>query len=234
MIMMLDGPPGTGKTLTAEGVAEAMKAPLYTMSAGELGLDTRQVEKKLADASYDVVIGAVPLLEALDRAHGLAASSRTPLSRLGIGVTVRAGAAVPDVSTPDAFKKTLLAARSIVHGDPTLPNQSGEVTMKILERAGIRDAAEQKAKIAASLNDGFAMVANGEIEIALFNLIELPAGVTLAGPVPAPLQQYTYYETAVLAKSAAPEAARSFIKAITGASARKAWEAAAMEAAPYY
>jgi len=49
MIMMLDGPPGTGKTLTAEGVAEAMKAPLYTMSAGELGLDTRQVEKKLAD-----------------------------------------------------------------------------------------------------------------------------------------------------------------------------------------
>jgi SpoVK/Ycf46/Vps4 family AAA+-type ATPase len=47
--MMLDGPPGTGKTLTAEGVAEAMKAPLYTMSAGELGLDTRQVEKKLSD-----------------------------------------------------------------------------------------------------------------------------------------------------------------------------------------
>jgi SpoVK/Ycf46/Vps4 family AAA+-type ATPase len=49
MIMMLDGAPGTGKTLTAESVAEAMKAPLYTMSAGELGLETRVVEKKLSD-----------------------------------------------------------------------------------------------------------------------------------------------------------------------------------------
>jgi SpoVK/Ycf46/Vps4 family AAA+-type ATPase len=49
MIMMLDGPPGTGKTLTAEGVAEAMKAPLYTMSAGELGVISHQVERKLAE-----------------------------------------------------------------------------------------------------------------------------------------------------------------------------------------
>jgi SpoVK/Ycf46/Vps4 family AAA+-type ATPase len=49
MIMMLDGPPGTGKTLTAEGVAEAMKAPLYTMSAGELGVISHQVEKKLGE-----------------------------------------------------------------------------------------------------------------------------------------------------------------------------------------
>jgi len=46
---MLDGPPGTGKTLTAEGIAEAMKVPLYTMSAGELGLETRGIEMKLSN-----------------------------------------------------------------------------------------------------------------------------------------------------------------------------------------
>jgi len=192
-----------------------------------------EVEKKLAGASYDLVICAVPVMEALDQAGALAAPSRTPLSRLGIGVTVREGAPVPDVSTPEAFKQTLLHARSIVHGDPTLPNQSGEVTMKILEHAGIRDAVEAKAKIVASLYDGFAMVGKGEVELALFNLIELPQGVRLAGPVPAPLQEYTYYETAVLKQGASGDAALAFIKAITGASAAKVWQAAAMDPYPY-
>lgn len=49
MIVLLDGPPGVGKTLTAESVAEEMKAPLYTMSAGELGTQADSVESKLGD-----------------------------------------------------------------------------------------------------------------------------------------------------------------------------------------
>ena len=49
MIILLDGPPGVGKTLTAESVAETMKAPLYTMSAGELGTHSDRVERKLSD-----------------------------------------------------------------------------------------------------------------------------------------------------------------------------------------
>jgi ABC-type molybdate transport system substrate-binding protein len=53
------------------------------------------------------------------------------------------------------------------------------------------------------------------------------------GPVPAPLQEYTSYETAVLARGAAPEEAQAFIKLMTSASARKTWEAASLEAYPY-
>lgn len=49
MIILLDGPPGVGKTLTAESVAEIMNAPLYTMSAGELGTQPDRVEKRLSD-----------------------------------------------------------------------------------------------------------------------------------------------------------------------------------------
>ena len=49
MVILLDGPPGVGKTLTAESVAETMKAPLYTMSAGELGTESHNVEKRLGD-----------------------------------------------------------------------------------------------------------------------------------------------------------------------------------------
>jgi molybdate transport system substrate-binding protein len=190
-----------------------------------------EIERKLAGADFDLLICTVPTMQALDQAGALKAGSRLPLSRVGIGVTVREGAPVPDISTPEAFNRTLLAARSIVHGDPTIPNQSGAVTMKILANAGIVDAVEAKSRIVPSLNDGFAMVARGEIELALFNLVELPTGVRLAGPVPAPLQEYTNYETAVLVKSAAPEAAQAFIHAM--ASARRTWEASALDLYPY-
>jgi molybdate transport system substrate-binding protein len=191
-----------------------------------------EIGQKLAGATYDMVICSVPAMEAMDKAGALRPGSRSPLSRVGIGVMVREGAPLPDVSTPEAFKKTLLAARSIVHGDPATPNQSGVVTMKILANAGVLEAIKGKAR-AANLAEGFAMVAKGEVELALFNLVELPPGVRLVGPVPAPLQDYTSYETAVLANGAAPDAAQAFIKLMTSAPARKTWEASSLEAYPY-
>jgi molybdate transport system substrate-binding protein len=191
-----------------------------------------EIGQKLAGASYDMVICSVPAMAALDQAGALWPGSRSPLARVGIGVMVREGMPPPDVSTPAAFKQTLLAARSIVHGDPAMPNQSGVVTMKILANAGVLDAIKGKAR-AAGLAEGFAMVAKGEAELGLFNLVELPPGVRLAGPVPAPLQEYTSYETAVLAQGAAPESAQAFIKLMTGAPARKTWEASSLEPYPY-
>ena len=124
------------------------------------------------------------------------------------------------MSTPDAFKKTLLAARSIAYGDPALPNQSGEVTVRILTKAGILDAVKPKLR-AAGLAPGLAMVAKGEVELALFNQVELPKGVRLAGPVPVPLQDYTFYEAAVLAKAPRRKRRQAFIERLTGPAARK-------------
>jgi molybdate transport system substrate-binding protein len=191
-----------------------------------------RIAERLASAPYDMLIASVPVIEALDKASGIRAGTRTPLARAGIGVMVRDGAPVPDVATPDAFKKALLAARSIVHGDPALPNQSGVVTMRILAKAGILDVVRPKAR-AAGLAEGFAMVAKGEVELALFNQVELPAGVRLAGAVPVPLQDYTFYEVALLANGAVPEAAQSFIARMTAPPARKIWEAALLDAYPY-
>ena len=157
--------------------AKALAAD-FTEATGEAVLLTivapNEISQKLAAASYDMVICSVAAMEALDKAGALQPRSRSPLSRVGIGVMVREGAPLPDVSTPEAFKQTLLAARSIVHGDPAIPNQSGVVTMRILAKAGILDAIKGKAR-SASLADGFAMVAKGEVELGLFNLVELPA-----------------------------------------------------------
>jgi molybdate transport system substrate-binding protein len=215
--------------------AKALAAD-FTKATGEAVLLTivapNEISQKLAGATYDMVICSVPAMEALDKAGALRSGSRSPLSRVGIGVMVRKGAPLPDVATPEAFKQTLLAARSIVHGDPAIPNQSGVVTMRILAKAGVLEAIKGNAR-SANLADGFAMVAKGEVELGLFNLVELPGGVRLAGPVPAPLQDYTSYETAVLAKGAAPEAAQAFIKLMISAPARKIWEASSLEAYPY-
>ena len=191
-----------------------------------------RIAERLASAPYDMLIASVPVIEALDKAGRIHAGTRTPLARAGIGVMVRDGAGVPDVATPDAFIKALLTARSIVHGDPALPNQSGVVTMRILEKAGILEAVKPKAR-AAGLAEGFAMVAKGEVELALFNQVELPAGVRLAGAVPVPLQDYTFYEVALLANGSAHEAAQSFIARMTAPAARKTWEAALLDAYPY-
>jgi molybdate transport system substrate-binding protein len=214
------------KSLAADFTAATGNPVLLTIVAPS------EIGQKLAGASYDMVICSVPAMAALDKAGALQAGSRSPLARVGIGVMVREGAPLPDVSTPEAFRQTLLTARSIVHGDPTTPNQSGVVTMKILANAGVLEAIKGKAR-AANLADGFAMVAKGEVELALFNLVELPPGVRLVGPVPAPLQEYTSYETAVLAKGAAPDEAHGFIKAMTSAPARRVWEASSLEAYPY-
>ena len=191
-----------------------------------------RIAERLANASYDMLIASVPVVEALDKAGGIRAGTRTPLARAGIGVMVRDGAPVPDVATPDAFTKALLAARSIVHGDPALPNQSGVVTMRILAKAGILDAVRPKAQ-AAGLAEGLAMVAKGEAELALFNQVELPPGVRLAGSVPMPLQDYTFYEAALLAKGTVPEAAQAFIGRMTAPAARQTWDAALLDAYPY-
>ncbi len=191
-----------------------------------------RIAGRLTSAPYDMLIASVPVIEALDKAGGVRPGTRAPLARAGIGVMVRDGAPVPDVATPEAFRKTLLAARSIVHGDPALPNQSGVVTMRILAKAGILDAVRPKAR-ADGLAEGLAMVAKGEVELALFNQVELPAGVRLAGSVPVPLQDYTFYEVALLANGDAPEAGQAFIARMTDPAARKTWEAALLDAYPY-
>ena len=105
--------------------------------------------------------------------------------------------------------------------------------MRILAKAGILDAVKTKSRPAA-LGEGLELVANGDVEVGLFNTVELPAGVRLAGRVPVPFADFTFYETAVLAKGAVPLEAVAFIRRITSPNSRAAWEAAKIEGFPYH
>jgi len=157
--------------------------------------------------------------------------SRVPLAKTGMGVAVRAGAPLPDLSTPEAFKQALLAAKSVVYGDPTLPNQSGEKAERILVQAGILDALKPRLKIVPAQAASQELIAKGEVEMGLYNVSEIPEGkgLALAGPVPALLQIATSYEGALMSNGSVPEATRAFIRFLANPEARAKWVAAKLE-----
>jgi molybdate transport system substrate-binding protein len=187
------------------------------------------VSQKLAAGEvFDVVVQSVPAMNDYAKLSGIKAETRKPAARGGIGMAVHANAPAPDLSTVDAFKKTLLSAKSIGVGDPAMPNGSGILIQKILANAGIADAIKDKVKV-LGLDPGQQMIAKGEIELGLMNSSEVRSYVKFAGPVPVPLQDYTNYDVAITAKASASPAVAAFAQAVASAGAAKHWTAARME-----
>ena len=170
-----------------------------------------------------------PALDELERAGKLQAGSRMNLARVGIGVVVREGAPLPDISTVDALRNTLLAAHSIAHPDPQGGGFAGRQIARVFARLGIADAVKPKVTLAYAFAGGVAQVANGEAEIGLFNISEiLPVkGVTLVGPLVPDLQSYITFSAAVHVGGAAP--APRFLHWLTDPQAREAWRAGGFE-----
>src|SRR5215468_4380834 len=182
---------------------------------------------------FDAVIVSEPAMDRLDKDGIVNPESRVSLAKTGMGVAVRAGAPLPDLSTPEAFKQALLAAKSVVYGDPALPNQSGEKAERILVQAGILDALKPRLKIVPGQAASQELIAKGEVEMGFYNISEIPEdkGLAFAGPVPALLQIGTNYEAALMSDGAVPEAARAFIRYLASHDARAKWIAAKLEPA---
>ena len=184
------------------------------------------VAQKILTETYDVVVQSAPAMEDAVKAGAVKADTRVAVVRGGIGMAVRQGASVPDVSTPEAFKKTLMAASSIVVTDPAMPNASGALTQRILDEAGVMDAIKPKVKV-IGLDPGQEAISKGEMELGFFNISEVRPYVKYVGPVPAPLQKYTTYEAAVTTKASEPAAA--FVKMLASAGSAERWKAAGLE-----
>jgi molybdate transport system substrate-binding protein len=171
-----------------------------------------------------------------DAIDGLAADgkivpgSRVDLARVGVGVVVKTGAPTPDISTVDAFKRTLLAAKSVAYIDSS--GSSGIYVERLLERLGI--AAEINAK-AKRIHGGAVAdhIADGEAEIGIHQISEiLPvAGVTLVGPLPAEIQNYTVYAAGVGTAASDKTVAQALVDFLSGPHALPIIKAKGMEPA---
>jgi molybdate transport system substrate-binding protein len=139
-------------------------------------------------------------------------ASRRDLGAVGIGIAVRQGTPLPDLSSEDSLKRALLAARSVTFMDPERGTSGRHVDEVVLPKLAIRDAVRAKTV----LGEGGMLaerVASGEVEIAIQQMTELlpVTGVTVVGELPASLQKVTVYSAAVTRQARSPEAARAFI-----------------------
>jgi molybdate transport system substrate-binding protein len=191
------------------------------------------IDKELAEKTFDAVILSVPAMDNHDEAGDLAPMSRVALARVGVGVVVQEGGPVPDVSTPEKLKVAVLAARSLTHTDPAIPNTSGAIAAAAFAKLGILDEIKEKTRY-ATLASGGELVAKGEVKMGLFNLSEIPTGVTVAGALPAPLQRYTVYEAAELSKGSMDRGVTAFVKYLASAPAAAHWSGAKLAPAETY
>ena len=148
--------------------------------------------------------------------RGKVVAGRTDLARTGIGIAVRKGAAKPDVSSPEALRRALLAAKSIAHTAPAGGGVTAAHVMGVFEKLGIAAEVTPKVKLAAGGPNGrvSVLVSSGEAEIGLQQVSELMSNpqVEVIGMLPAQLQQMTTYSAGTTTNARQMEAAKAFIR----------------------
>jgi molybdate transport system substrate-binding protein len=164
--------------------------------------------RRVADGEYFDVVVMPPERMGPLLGNKLVESSAKVLARVGIGVAVKQGAPVPDISDVEAFKKTLLAARAIAYTDPASGGTGGTYLAHLFDKMGI--AADLKPKTVL-VKGGYAAekVVSGEAEIAMQPTSELMAvpGAMLVGPIPLDVQHYIAYSGGISTASRNPAAA---------------------------
>ncbi len=196
--------------------------PQFEQSSGHKVITTwtgtANIKKRMAaDEIFDVVIVGAPEIDAFIQQGKMMAGSRIDLMKSGVGVGVRAGAPKPDISSSEALKKTLLAAKSI--GYSTGP--SGIYVMSLFERMGIADQIKSKLKQVPSGVRIGTFITSGEAEIGFQQVGELihAPGVDYIGPLPADVQKITVYSAGIHSGAKQPAAAKELVKVLTGPAA---------------
>jgi len=192
------------------------------------------VQKRLEHGeTADIIMGTASVIAQMERAGVLVAGSRTELGRTLTGICVQAAAPMPDISTPESFKQTILKARSVAYTNPQAGGTSGIFLAGLLERLGIAAAVGNKALLCSNGDEVVEKVSTGDAEIGSTFISEMvpSKGVKVVGPLPAALANSTAYAAGIMAGSRNREAAERFIAALTAPAQRATWIAMGFEPA---
>jgi molybdate transport system substrate-binding protein len=169
--------------------------------------------------TFDLAVITPGVLDQLAGKGKVAADTKKVLSRVAIGVMVRPGAKLPDISSVDAFKRALIEAKSIAYIDPASGGSSGIYLDKLFEKWGMADQIRAKAKLKRG---GYVadLLVSGEAELGIHQISEIVPvkEVVLVGPLPAEIQNYTTYAGAVSATARDAAAAKAFLDLLAGPS----------------
>jgi molybdate transport system substrate-binding protein len=177
-----------------------------------------ELKKRVLDGEVaDVIILTRPMMDDLQKQNKIASNSLMNVAGTPVSVVARAGAPKPDIGSVDAFKRTLLTARSIVYADPGKGGVSGVVFARVLDRLGIAEAMKAKTILVPGAQAA-EVVAKGEAELGIGQASEIVpiAGAQLVGPLPGEFASVTVFTAAVTAGSKSPEAAKTLIEFLTG------------------
>ena len=181
----------------------------------------------------DVIILPRPMLDDFLQQGKIAAGTIVNLGRSAVGVAVRKGAPEPDISSVEAFKRSLLAAKSISYPDPAKGGATGVLLTRVLERLGMTEDVKVKTKFPPPGQFASEVVARGQAEIAISQPMEVLAqpGIELVGLLPPELQDPPNFTFSMSITTAAkePGAARALIQFLSAPAAAAVLKAKGME-----
>ncbi len=222
-------------TIGMRSVLEELKPKFEQVSGHKLDITwglAAGLTKRVADGeSPDALVAGIDGLVASSR---IAQPSAVTLALSGVGVSVRSGAAKPDISTPEKLKETLIAAKAIAYSDPSKGGASGVHFAKVADRLGIGDLVKAKSKHPETAGLPGKLLLDGTADLAIAQVPELleVQGTDLVGPLPGDLQNITTFAAGVVSGAKEPDAAMAFLKFLQTPEAAATIKAKGMEPPP--
>jgi molybdate transport system substrate-binding protein len=225
------------KVLTSVALTSALDelAPQFERTTGNkltigYGLIADIRKRILEGETADVIILSRPVMDELQKQDKVGAGPITNVVGTAVSVAARAGGPKPDMSSVDAFKRSLLAAKSVVYADPAKGGASGVHFASVLDRLGIAEQMKPKTILVPGAQAAD-VVAKGEAELGVAQASEIVpvAGAQLVGPLPGEYGRVTVFSAGTGAGSKAPDAAKALIQFLTGPTAAPVFKSKGFE-----
>ena len=234
--LLLSGAAGAAeiKVLSTQATEEAYKelVPQFEKASGQkvttVFTGTLDALKRLGNGeAYDLLIMARQQIDELSQSGKVVGGSRTDIAKSGVGAAVGKGKPKPDISTVDALKRSLLAAKSI--GYSTGP--SGIYVVTMFQKMGVADEIKSKLKQTPTGVFVGSIIASGEAEIGFQQVSELSffPGVDYVGPIPAEVQLITVFSAGIPAGTKQADAAKALVSFVTAPAAAAVFKKHALD-----